>query len=209
LIGGLKVDENGKKKAIPGIIKYTFIIALVAILIALFLAVYQSNYEAMKKIGITNEFKEAYSVSANIRTHAVDDEFSGNGGFYGYAFYYIEDAGYVQFCVKYNTNQIAKLKDKYPALDGIEFVIRDSKGNEYKPAVIGREAKFHYVYLKLEYRFENGEFDFAKDELIARMIIKGVDHDFDSEGFNDLVIHRAGEASIQYELTKKEQKQLN
>lgn len=203
------MQEEKEKKLIPSFLKYALIIALVAILAALFLAVYQSNYEAMKDITINNELKDAYSVSTDIRTHAVEDEFSGNGGFYGYSLYYIEEAGYVQFCVKYNTNQISKLKDQYPALSGIDFILRDSEGNEYKPTVIGREAKFHYVYLKLEYRFDEGEYDFNKQDLIARMIIKGVDYDFDSEGFNDLIIHKKGEASIPYELSKKEMEAIN
>lgn len=202
------MQDEERPRILGKIISWVFIIALIVILSVLFLRMCQQNYKAMEDITINDAFKEAYSISSDVRTHAINDEFSGNGSFYGYSLYYIEEAGYVQFCVRYNLNQLDTLKEEYPTFKGVYFVLRDSEGNEYEPTVLGEETKNKYVYLKLEYRFKDGEYSFKDSDLVARMKIKGVDYDFDSKGYNDLIIHKKDDSSIAYEFSKKELEKL-
>ncbi|MBO5213084.1 MAG: hypothetical protein J6B60_06040 [Clostridia bacterium] len=202
------MEEREKPRIFGRIISWVFIIALIAILSVLFLRMCQQDYRAMEDITINDTFKSAYSESKDVRTHPVRDEFSENGGFYAYSLYYIEEAGYVQFCIRYNLNQLDSLKEKYPGFEDVCFVLRDSNDKEYTPTVLGEETKYNYVYIKLEYKFSEGEYSFKEDDLIARMKIEGVDHDFDSEGLNDLIIHKKGEESVAYEFSKKELKEL-
>ncbi len=202
------MEEREKPRIFGRIISWVFIIALIAILSVLFLRMCQQDYRAMEDITINDTFKAAYSKSKDVRTHPVRDEFSENGGFYAYSLYYIEEAGYVQFCIRYNLNQLDSLKEKYPGFEDVYFVLRDSNDKEYTPTVLGEETKYNYVYIKLEYKFSEREYNFKKDDLIARMKIEGVDHDFDSEGLNDLIIHKKGEESVAYEFSKKELKEL-
>ena len=186
------------------VIKYMFIIALLAFLAALFLRICQSDHKALENIDITNNFKIAYGIDSNVRTHAVNDSFSENGAVFGYSLVYMEDAGYLQLTVRYNTRHIDEVKKQYPDFkeEYIRYTLTDAEGNTYTPNIIGEERKYNYQYYKLEFT-DIESFDV---DLKINMILDNIDENVSKK--NVLVIHRGDDTSIPYEFSSSEKKLL-
>jgi hypothetical protein len=187
------------------IIKYIFILALVAVVAALFIRIYQSDYKALEDINISDTFISAYEKDSDVRTHAVNDGFSENGSVFAYSLVYMKDAGYMQFTVRYNTRHIDEVRNTYPDFknDDIKYVLIDGEGNTYEAKVLETVDKFNYCYFKLE--FANIP-DFSTDFKV-KMVLEGLPDDLSKKSV--LMIHRADDTSIQYSFSKSEQSLLN
>lgn len=188
------------------IIKYIFIIALVAFLAAFFLRVCQSDYKGLEDISITDDFVSAYKEDNNVRTHAVNDNggFSKNGAIFAYSFVYMEDTGYFQFTIRYNTRHMDEVKETYTDFseEQIYFVITDSKGNTYEPKTIDSERKYNYQFYKLEVAsIEDFNVDFT-----VKMILGDLPENVSEK--NVLILHKSDDTSIPFEFSKKESEKL-
>jgi len=186
------------------VVKYIFIIALVAFLAALLLRICQSDYKALEDIKITDNFVSAYKVDSDIRTHAVNDGFSENGAVFGYSLVYMEDGGYLQLTVRYNVRHIDEVKNEYPDFkeEYIRYTLTDENGKTYVPNVIDEERKYNYQYYKLEFT----DIDSFDKDLKINMILDNIDGNVSKK--NVLVIHRGDDTSIAYEISRSEEKLL-
>ncbi|MBQ8392937.1 MAG: hypothetical protein IJX51_04105 [Clostridia bacterium] len=186
------------------IIKYIFVIALIAFLAVLFLRICQSDHKALEDIKITDNFIKAYEKDSDIRTHAVNDGFSENGAVFAYSLVYMEDAGYLQLTVRYNVRHMDEVKESYPDFseENIKYVLKDGKGKVYEPKIIDEERKYNYQYYKLEFT----DIDTFDSDLRIYMILGDIEENVSSK--NILVIHRHDDTSIPYELSSSEKKLL-
>ena len=187
------------------IIKFIFVLALIAVLAALFIRIYQSDYKALEDINISDSFISAYEKDSDVRTHAVNDGFSENGSVYAYSLVYMKDGGYIQFTVRYNTRHIDEVRETYPEFknDNIKYVLIDGEGNTYEANVLEAVDKFNYCYFKLEFTDIP---DFATD-LKVKMVLEGLPEDLNKKSV--LTVHRADDTSIQYSFSSSEKKLLN
>ena len=187
------------------IIKFIFVLALIAVLAALFIRIYQSDYKALEDINISDSFISAYEKDSDVRTHAVNDGFSENGSVYAYSLVYMKDGGYIQFTVRYNTRHIDEVRETYPELknEDIKYVLIDGEGNTYEANVLESADKFNYCYFKLEF---TGIPDFATD-LKVKMVLTGLPDELNKKSV--LTVHRADDTSIQYSFSKSEDGLLN
>ncbi len=185
------------------VIKYIFVIALIAFLAALFLRVCQSDYKGLEDVNITNNFISAYKKDSDVRTHAVNDTFSENGGVYAYSLVYMREAGYLQLTVRYNIRHTDAIKESYPDFteEQIRYTLTDSNGNTYTPTVIDSERRFNYQYFKLEF----SDIESFDRDLKINMIFD-VDDKLNEK--SDLVVHRAKDTSIAYRFSRSEAKLL-
>ena len=186
-------------------IKLVFVIALVAFLAALLLRICQSDHKALEDIKITDKFIEAYKEDSNIRTHAVNDGFSENGAVFAYSLVYMKDAGYIQVTVRYNTRHIDEVIKAHPEFkeEYIRYTVTDGNGNVYTPNIIERDAKYNYKYFKLEIT----DIEDFNTTFTVNMHLDNIDEEISKK--NVLIIHRADDTSIAYELSKSEEKLLN
>ena len=193
--------ERRTKRA-SRIIGIIFTLALVVFICALIFRICQSDYKGLQTVYITENFKEAYANSDDIRTHAVNDTFSENGAVYAYSLVYIPESGYMQFTVRYNTRHIEEVISAHPDFDfdKIHYNITNEEGTVYEPNVIDEESKYNYRYFKLEFT----GVDFSSKELSVNMILEGLDFDGGS-----LTVHRLDDTYINYELSKGELSSLN
>ena len=187
------------------IIKFIFVLALIAVLAALFIRIYQSDYKALEDINISDSFISAYEKDSDVRTHAVNDGFSENGSVYAYSLVYMKDGGYIQFTVRYNTRHIDEVRETYPELknEDIKYVLIDGEGNTYEANVLESADKFNYCYFKLEF---TGIPDFATD-LKVKMVLTGLPDELNKKSV--LTVHRADDTSIQYSFSNSEKNLLN
>ena len=187
------------------IIKFIFVLALIAVLAALFIRIYQSDYKALEDINISDSFISAYEKDSDVRTHAVNDGFSENGSVYAYSLVYMKDSGYMQFTVRYNTRHIDEVRETYPEFknENIKYVLIDGEGNTYEANVLEAVDKFNYCYFKLEFTDIP---DFATD-LKVKMVLEGLPEDLNKKSV--LTVHRADDTSIQYTFSSSEKKLLN
>ena len=187
------------------IIKFIFVLALIAVLAALFIRIYQSDYKALEDINISDSFISAYEKDSDVRTHAVNDGFSENGSVYAYSLVYMKDGGYIQFTVRYNTRHIDEVRQTYPDFknENIKYVLIDGEGNTYEANVLETKDKFNYCYFKLE--FANIP-DFSTDFKV-KMVLEGLPEDLNKKSV--LTVHRADDTSIQYTFSSSEKKLLN
>ena len=187
------------------IIKFIFVLALIAVLAALFIRIYQSDYKALEDINISDSFISAYEKDSDVRTHAVNDGFSENGSVYAYSLVYMKDGGYIQFTVRYNTRHIDEVRETYPEFknENIKYVLIDSEGNTYEANVLEAVDKFNYCYFKLEFTDIS---DFATD-LKVKMVLEGLPEDLNKKSV--LTVHRADDTSIQYSFSSSEKNLLN
>ena len=187
------------------IIKFIFVLALIAVLAALFIRIYQSDYKALEDINISDSFISAYEKDSDVRTHAVNDGFSENGSVYAYSLVYMKDGGYMQFTVRYNTRHIDEVRQTYPEFknENIKYVLIDGEGNTYEANVLEAVDKFNYCYFKLEFTDIP---DFATD-LKVKMVLEGLPEDLNKKSV--LTVHRADDTSIQYSFSSSEKKLLN
>ena len=187
------------------IIKFIFVLALIAVLAALFIRIYQSDYKALEDINISDSFISAYEKDSDVRTHAVNDGFSENGSVYAYSLVYMKDGEYIQFTVRYNTRHIDEVRETYPEFknENIKYVLIDGEGNTYEANVLEAVDKFNYCYFKLEFTDIP---DFATD-LKVKMVLEGLPEDLNKKSV--LTVHRADDTSIQYSFSSSEKNLLS
>ena len=135
------------------IIKIVFTIALCVFIAALVFRMCQASHRALEDTHISQGFKDAYKISTDISTHAINDEFSENGAVYAYSLVYIEKAGYLQFTVRYNTRHIEEVQETYTDFkeENIKYQLVDAKGKIYTPKILAHEEEYNYHYFKLEF----------------------------------------------------------
>ena len=126
----------------------------------------QADHKELKDLIITDEFKEAYQISQDIRTHAAGSEFSDNGALYAYSFVYIPEAHYMQITVRYNVRHINEVVSAFneneAILNGenareftlddvkIAYTLTDFKNMEYSVKILETAERYNYVYARLE-----------------------------------------------------------
>lgn len=193
------MEENKTAKRVGVIIKISLTVALFVFIGALVFRMCQASYKALEELEITPTLKEAYKSSDDLRTHAVNDEFSENGAVYAYSLVYIESEGYLQFTVRYNKRHIDEVKLTYPEFDekNIRYELVDANGKTYTPTVLKTEDKYNYRYFKMEL----SGVDFSTDALSVKMILDGIDINVGEK--STLVIHRIDDTYIPYELKEK------
>lgn len=199
-------EEEGKGfKRLGFIIKLVFTIALFVFIAALVFRMCQASFRGLEDTNISQGFKNAYSISQEISTHAVNDEFSENGAVYAYSLVYIEKAGYLQLTVRYNQRHIDEVKVTYPDLkeENIRYELSDSNGKIYTPTILEEETKYNYRYFKLEFT----GVDFSTNALSIKMILGGIDINVGEK--STLVVHRRDDTCIPYELSSDEKDLLS
>ena len=189
------------------VIKYIFVIALIAFLAALFLRVCQSDYKGLEDVNITDNFISAFKQDSDVRTHAVNKMFSENGGVFAYSLVYMKDAGYLQLTVRYNVRHMDVVKERYPEFteDQIRYTLTDSNGKTYTPKVVGSERRYNYQYYKLEFT----DIESFDRNLTVNMILDvddSVDDRLDEQ--SALLVHEADDTSIAYRFSRSEAKLL-
>ncbi len=225
-------DEK-KKSTVGRIVNICLTVALFTFIFAIIFRMCQSSHKEFKDTYITDNFKEAYTISQDVRTHAAGTEFSENGALYAYSLVYIPEAQYMQITVRYNNRHIDEVieslnsNEKYLygenaksyTLDDINifYTLSDSKGKEYKPNVLDSKQKFNYTYFKLEFT----DVDFKDTSLNISMMLENTEQT-ELNGTNTLIyslgsVHNAGELEchskddmhIPYSFSKNEKEQLN
>ena len=191
------MEEKTTAKRIGAIIKTTLTIVLFVFIGALIFRMCQASHQALEETVITEEFKSAYKLDNDIRTHAVTEEFSENGAVYAYSLVYMKEAGYLQFTVRYNTRHIDEVKETYPEFDekNIRYTLVDAKGVEYKPNVLETDEAYNYKYFKLEFTDVN----FESDNLSVKMHLDGIDINMGTK--STAIVHKKDSTSIPYQLT--------
>ncbi len=229
--------EEKKKNKISRTINIFLTVVLFAFIAALLFRMCQSSHKEFESLYITDNFKEAYSISNDLRTHAAGTEFSENGALYAYSFVYIPDAKYMQITVRYNKRhideviaslnsnekQLYKENAKSYTVDDINIFYNmvDSNEIEYTPTVLDKKEKFNYTYLKLEFT----GVDFKDTGLNINMMLENVtEYDLDVNGntkktliykegsiFNSgtLECHSKDDMHIPYKLSKSEREQIS
>lgn len=200
-----EVEEGTTLRKLGTIIKIVFTVALFVFIGALVFRMCQASHRGLEDTHISQGFKNAYGISQEISTHAVNDEFSENGAVYAYSLVYIEKAGYLQFTVRYNQRHIDEVKATFPDLkeENIRYELTDASGKVYTPTILGEETKYNYHYFKLE--FEG--VDFSTDNLSIKMILDGIDINMGEK--STLVVHRKDDTCIPYTPSSDEQEILN
>ncbi len=226
------LPEERKPSRAGRIINICLTVALFTFIIAFIFRICQSDYKALESLNISKDFKEAYAISQDVRTHAAGKEFSDNGAVYAYSLVYIPEAKYVQITVRYNVRHIDEVISSLNANEkqlygenartytkddiSIFYTLTDRAGKVYTPTVLGSEEKFNYSYFKLEFT----GIDLSSDGLDLNMMIKNVKEDkinnkntlvfSEGESYNSgaLEIHKADNTYIPYDFSKKEKKEL-
>ena len=198
------MEENKKSKKVGYIVKTALTVALFVFIGALIFRMCQASTKSLEDTVISPAFKEAFAVDKDIRTHAVNDEFSENGAVYAYSLVYMEKAGYLQFTARYNERHIEEVKESYPEFDeaNIYYELVDANGKVYKPTVLGTDDTFNYRYFRMEYT----NVDFSTATLSLKMILGGIDINVGEK--STLVIHRGDDTSIPYVLSGDEEDAL-
>ena len=189
------MEENKTAKRIGVAIKIALTVALFVFIGALVFRMCQASYKALEDFEVTSAFNEAYEKNNDVRTHAVNDEFSENGAVYAYSLVYIEKEGYMQLTVRYNKRHIDEVKLAYPEFDenNIRYELVDENGKAYTPSVLKTEDKYNYRYFKLELT----DVDFSAKTLSIKMILDGIDINVGEK--STLVIHRNDDTSIPFD----------
>ena len=198
------MEENTKAKRFGIIVKIALTVALFVFIGALVFRMCQASHKALEGLEITSAFKEAYKNCDDVRTHAVNDEFSENGAVYGYSLIYIEEAGYLQFTVRYNTRHIEEVKLSYPELEeeDIFYELTDGEGTTYSATVLCDTDKYNYRYFKLEFT----NVSFSTQELKVRMVLGDININVGDK--STLTVHRQDDTYIPYTFTAQEKKEL-
>lgn len=227
-------NSTGEKKKITvgRIINICLTVALFTFIIAFMFRLCQADHKELKGLIVTDNFKDAYNISQDVRTHAAGTEFSENGALYAYSFVYIPNAQYMQITVRYNNRHIdeviTSLNENENALYGenakdytiddinIFYTLIDSRGKEYVPNVLEEKEKFNYTFYKLEFT----GVDFEDTSLNINMMLENTEQ-AEVNGTNTLIYsqgslynsgmlecHSKDDTHIPYELSKKEKEQL-
>jgi hypothetical protein len=199
------MEEKTTLSKVGTVIKIIFTIALFVFIGALIFRMCQASYQGLEETSISPSFKAAYKESADVRTHAVNDEFSANGAVYAYSLVYIEKAGYLQFTVRYNTRHIEEVQETYTDFkeENIKYQLVDAKGKTYTPKILAHEEEYNYHYFKLEFT----DVDFSTEKLSIKMILDGIDIKVGEN--STLAIHKKDDTSIPYTFTDEEKATLN
>lgn len=188
------------------ILKIILIIAIISVLALLTVNIVKSDNKELEELIITDNFKSAYAISDDVRTHIPGDNdgFSENGGVYSYSLVYIEESGYIQITVRYNERHMDDVAKNYEDFDAskIYYTLTDSKGNTYTPTVLDTASKYHYEYFKLEFT----GVDFDGTDLTLNMVIDALSDVIGTK--NSVVIHTGGQKYIQYDFSSKEEAEL-
>lgn len=192
------MEENKTAKRIGIVIKITLSVALFVFIGALIFRMCQASYKALEELERSSAFEASYERCDDVRTHAVNDEFSENGAVYAYSLVYIEKEGYIQFSVRYNKRHIDEVKLSYPEFDenSIRYELVSEDGRIYTPTILKTEDKFNYRYFKMEFT----DVDFSTKSLSVKMILDGIDINVGNK--STLVIHRKDDTYIPYEFNK-------
>ena len=198
------MEESKTAKRIGAVIKAAFTLALFIFIGALIFRMCQSSYKGLEDIVVTPAFREAYKNSADVRTHAVNDEFSENGAVYSYSLVYIEESGYLQLTVRYNKHHIDEVIASYPQFkeSNIRYELTDSDGRVLAPNVVDKLEQYNYCYFKLEFT----DVDFSAATLSVKMVLDGIDINVGEK--STLTVHRKDDTYIPYELSKSEKREL-
>ncbi len=198
------MEENTKAKLVGRIIKISLTVVLFVFIGALIFRMCQASHQELKDTYITDNFKAAYQMDNDIRTHAINDEFSENGAVYAYSFVYMEKAGYLQLTVRYNERHLEEVKQSYPEFDekNVRYVLVDGYGNEYAPEILNFTDKYNYRYFKLEFKNVN----FETPNLSIKMLLDGIEINVGTK--STLEIHKKDSTSVPYSLSGDEKKQL-
>ena len=229
--------ENKGVSKISRIINICLTVALFTFIVAFMFRLCQADHKELKELIITEEFKEAYEISTDIRTHVAGSEFSDNGALYAYSLVYIPEAQYMQITVRYNVRHINEvltaLNENEKILNGenaktitlddikIHYTVTDFKELEYSVKILETEEKYNYKYAKLEVTgialenvslyvnmmLENTE----ETEIEANGTSKKTLIYKEGSSYNagKLEFHNKDNKYIPYELSKKELSQLN
>ena len=186
--------EEAKTGKIGKIIKIILTVALFVFIGALVFRMCQSSHKALDELIKSDSFNSAYASSDDVRTHAINDEFSKNGAVYAYSLVYIENEGYLQLTVRYNKLHIDEVRLTYPDFknESIRYELYDASGKAYAPTVLATEEKYNYTYFRLEFT----GVDFSTDEISIKMILDGIDIDVGEN--STLVIHRKDDTFIPF-----------
>ena len=200
-----RFSDKSKSQKVGYIIKFALTVALFVFIGALIFRMCQASHTALEDVEISTAFKQAYAVDSEVRTHAVNDEFSENGAVWAYSLVYMENAGYLQFTVRYNERHIEEVKSSYPQFDEstIYYELVSSSGDVYKPTVLAEDDSFNYRYFRLEFT----GVDFSSDTLSVRMVLGDIDINVGEK--STLVIHRKTDTFIPYSLSSNEKEQLS
>ena len=199
------MEDNKIAKGIGSAIKFILTAALFIFIGAFVFRMCQSSYKGLEDTVVTPALKDAYGVSNEVRTHAVNDEFSENGAVYAYSLVYIEEGGYLQLSVRYNKRHIDEVILSYPDFkeSDISYLLVDDSGNTYKPTVIDELEKYNYHYFRLEFT----GVDFSAKALSIKMILEGIDINVGEK--STLTVHRKDDTYIPFSLTEEMKNQLN
>ncbi|MBO5312365.1 MAG: hypothetical protein J6B29_00220 [Clostridia bacterium] len=200
------MDEERELRATKAktVIKAILTVSLFIFIGALVFRMCQASHKELEDTVISDGLKSAYAVSQDVRTHAVNDEFSENGAVYGYSLIYIEEAGYLQFTVRYNTRHIEEVKLSYPELEeeDIFYELTDGEGTTYSATVLCDTDKYNYRYFKLEFT----NVSFSTQELKVRMVLGDININVGDK--STLTVHRQDDTYIPYTFTAQEKKEL-
>lgn len=231
-----EIKEDNKKSKVGRIINICLTVALFTFIIAFMFRLCQADHKELEDVIITENFKEAYKISDDIRTHVAGSEFSDNGALYAYSFIYIEEAGYMQITARYNDRHIneviSSLNENEVILNGdnaktytkedikISYNLSDSKGMEYSVKILATEEKYNYYY----FRIEVTDVDFSVDSIYLNMILENVEQtEITENGANKqtlvykengtynagkLEIHYKDRTYVEYKLSKEEKAQI-
>lgn len=193
-------------KTVGKILSVVLAIAIVAVLALLAVNMFKSSYKGLEDIQITDNFKNAYAISTDLRTHTPgeSDGFSENGGLYSYTMVYIEEAGYLQITVRYNERHMDDIEQNFSDFDmsKIHYVLTDNKGNTHTPSIVAQDSKYHYQYFKLEFT----NIDFTDTELTLSMVIDAISDVVGSK--SSIVIHTSKSEYLPYSLSAEEKENL-
>lgn len=188
------------------ILKIVLIVAIISVIVLLAINIFKSDNKELEGLSVTDSLKEAYAISTDLRTHTPgeNDGFSENGGVYSYSLVYIEQGGYLQITVRYNEKHMDDIKDEYEDFDAskIHYTLTDTRGNTYIPTVVDSASKYHYEYFKLEFT----GVDFTDTSLTLNMVIDVLSDVIGDK--NSVVIHKSGQESLPYQLSKEEKSQI-
>ena len=229
-------EDKGASK-ISRIINICLTVALFTFIVAFMFRLCQADHKELEDIVITDNFKEAYEISSDIRTHVAGSEFSDNGALYAYSLVYIPEAQYMQITVRYNVRHINEvltaLNENEKLLNGenarsftlddikISYTLTDSKELEYSVKILETEEKFNYKYAKLEVTgiaFENVSLYInmmLENTEEAEIEINGapkktlIYKEGSSYNAGKLEFHNKDNKYIPYKLSKSELSQLN
>ena len=194
------MDKLGK------ILKIVLIVAIVAVILLLAINMFKSSHRELENIIITDELRNAYASTSDIRTHKpADDGFSPNGGLYAYSLAYIESEGYLQVTIRYNERHMDDIAERYPTFDrtAISYTLTDENGKTYTPRVLEKEEKFHYQYRRLEFT----GVDFSAKQLTLNMIIDEIADVVKDQ--SSVVLHKKDEQSLPWSLSADERTKLS